>query len=237
MVPIKLVTVCAIVVALVVIGSAALAPAAIEVTAIYNLTQSNFAGTPPDGNYATVMLNADSDHFGSVFFTVTANPLTFVDENNVSTTYSTTIGEFGLNLSSSQSSAQILATSLPDGWFVNFDKNMDGFGKFDVIAKENGEEFRVNPLQFTVTGLTGSNIEDWIAAFDEYSSTSQGDSRFAAHLFAPVATGYDGVDEQILYVVTDTSTTTIPEPTTLIIWSLLGTLTITVGWWRRRKMV
>jgi hypothetical protein len=26
----------------------------------------------------------------------------------------------------------------------------------------------------------------------------------------------------------------IPEPTTLIIWSLLGTVAITVGWWRRR---
>jgi hypothetical protein len=29
---------------------------------------------------------------------------------------------------------------------------------------------------------------------------------------------------------------TIPEPTTLIIWSLLGALTITAGWWRRRKV-
>ena len=29
----------------------------------------------------------------------------------------------------------------------------------------------------------------------------------------------------------------IPEPTTLIIWSLLGTLAIAVGWWRRRKAV
>jgi len=27
----------------------------------------------------------------------------------------------------------------------------------------------------------------------------------------------------------------IPEPSTLIIWSLLGTLAITVGWWRRRR--
>jgi hypothetical protein len=29
----------------------------------------------------------------------------------------------------------------------------------------------------------------------------------------------------------------IPEPTTVIIWSLLGTLAITIGSWRRRKMV
>lgn len=29
--------------------------------------------------------------------------------------------------------------------------------------------------------------------------------------------------------------TTTPEPTTLIVWSLLGTLAITIGWWRWRK--
>ncbi len=28
----------------------------------------------------------------------------------------------------------------------------------------------------------------------------------------------------------------IPEPTSLIVWSLLGALGITVGWWRRRKV-
>jgi mannitol-specific phosphotransferase system IIBC component len=27
----------------------------------------------------------------------------------------------------------------------------------------------------------------------------------------------------------------IPEPSTFIIWSLLGALGITVGWWRRRR--
>ena len=27
----------------------------------------------------------------------------------------------------------------------------------------------------------------------------------------------------------------IPEPTSLIIWSLLGALGITIGWWRRRR--
>ena len=27
----------------------------------------------------------------------------------------------------------------------------------------------------------------------------------------------------------------IPEPTSLIVWSLLGALALTVGWWRRRR--
>ncbi len=31
--------------------------------------------------------------------------------------------------------------------------------------------------------------------------------------------------------------TPIPEPSTLIVWSLLGALGITVGWWRRRRAV
>lgn len=34
---------------------------------------------------------------------------------------------------------------------------------------------------------------------------------------------------------TDFDVSPIPEPSTLIIWSLLGTLGIAVGWWRRRK--
>ncbi len=29
----------------------------------------------------------------------------------------------------------------------------------------------------------------------------------------------------------------VPEPTTLIVWSLLGVLGITIGWWRRRNAV
>jgi hypothetical protein len=29
---------------------------------------------------------------------------------------------------------------------------------------------------------------------------------------------------------------TIPEPSTLIIWSLLGSLAIGLGWWRQRKV-
>jgi hypothetical protein len=29
----------------------------------------------------------------------------------------------------------------------------------------------------------------------------------------------------------------VPEPTTIIIWSLLGSLAITIGWWRKRKAV
>ncbi len=38
------------------------------------------------------------------------------------------------------------------------------------------------------------------------------------------------------FVEYDTPTNPIPEPTSLIIWSLLGALGITIGWWRRRKV-
>ena len=33
----------------------------------------------------------------------------------------------------------------------------------------------------------------------------------------------------------DIYTNTVPEPSTLLIWSLLGTLALGIGWWRRRK--
>ena len=32
-----------------------------------------------------------------------------------------------------------------------------------------------------------------------------------------------------------TQTATIPEPASVVIWSLLGGLAVAVGWWRRRR--
>jgi len=37
------------------------------------------------------------------------------------------------------------------------------------------------------------------------------------------------------YLLVDTEDAVAPEPSTLVIWSLLGGLGICVGWWRRRK--
>ncbi len=48
-------------------------------------------------------------------------------------------------------------------------------------------------------------------------------------VFVGDAQGVDG----FLYVIPEPSS--IPEPSTLIIWSLLGALGIAVGWYRKRK--
>jgi hypothetical protein len=50
------------------------------------------------------------------------------------------------------------------------------------------------------------------------------------------ASNFDYNDEDFIFtilILAETATVT-PEPSTLIIWSLLGGLGITVGWWRRR---
>ena len=62
------------------------------------------------------------------------------------------------------------------------------------------------------------------------------------HLYTAEATWNDLADDYpdsygapISYIVEFDSPTVVPEPSTFAIWSLLGTLGITVGWWRRRR--
>ena len=59
---------------------------------------------------------------------------------------------------------------------------------------------------------------------------------YYAFSITPGATGPDtfgyaewGIDNFAVNV------NTIPEPTTLIVWSLLGASGVGIGWWRRRK--
>jgi len=37
------------------------------------------------------------------------------------------------------------------------------------------------------------------------------------------------------WVVATAASSSVPEPSTLIVWSLLGTLAFAIGWWRKRK--
>ena len=71
-------------------------------------------------------------------------------------------------------------------------------------------------------GNTTRSDLGWIYANSAFSSTS---SYFPYYALSGVLTA------------TDSGGGAIPEPTTLVIWSLLGTLGIVVGWWRRRKAV
>jgi hypothetical protein len=48
---------------------------------------------------------------------------------------------------------------------------------------------------------------------------------------------FSGRENPAWYYLDDVSVeATIPEPATLIIWSLLGGLAVSIGWWRRRKV-
>jgi len=55
------------------------------------------------------------------------------------------------------------------------------------------------------------------------------ESSFQIHGSKVVWLGYDGHDEEVFLAHY------VPEPSTFIIWSLLGALGVTVGWWRRRR--
>jgi hypothetical protein len=64
-------------------------------------------------------------------------------------------------------------------------------------------------------------FEDWeLPVSDDYSGVAVGDYLYALR----------GNDVQQTFYTEAT-----PEPSILIVWSLLGTVAITVGWWRRRK--
>jgi hypothetical protein len=86
-----------------------------------------------------------------------------------------------------------------------------------------------NVLHTIWTG-TDTTPQDMVAEFDvSFPAT--------AYLVEGVKiyTQIDGWEE--IDAVKLTGTPAVPEPTTLIIWSLLGTLGVTIGWWRRRKAV
>ncbi|MGO9110861.1 MAG: PEP-CTERM sorting domain-containing protein [Thermoguttaceae bacterium] len=46
---------------------------------------------------------------------------------------------------------------------------------------------------------------------------------------------YNYFDDTFVFTNVGTTTSTIPEPSTLIVWSLLGTFAVGLGWWRKRK--
>jgi hypothetical protein len=51
---------------------------------------------------------------------------------------------------------------------------------------------------------------------------------------AEYGTAYPFGQDQVFFIGSAPGSDTVPEPTTLIIWSLLGGLGICIGWWRRK---
>jgi hypothetical protein len=67
--------------------------------------------------------------------------------------------------------------------------------------------------------LAGSASSTWESTYDDY-----------------VVFSYDG-NASVSYEYDYTPAAVVPEPTTIIVWSLLGGLAIAFGRWRKRKAV
>ena len=65
---------------------------------------------------------------------------------------------------------------------------------------------------------------------DQVTLSISGDDKTISFDFLKANTVMDQVR-----VITESGAKAIPEPATFIVWSILGTLAITVGWWRRRR--
>jgi len=81
-----------------------------------------------------------------------------------------------------------------------------------VIAQDAAGLFQIGANTVTISGMQG---ELWLGFNDDYSSYAVGDN--AGSVTVNVAVG------------------AIPEPSTFIIWSLLGGAALGLAWWRKRK--
>jgi hypothetical protein len=206
-----------------------LASAAI-VTEFFKLTRTDFPlpGTTYIPGFVWLKLTANDADLGKVTFDAKINP-------NLPDAYKGKgmFSEFGFDVASPLS--DLVVEGLPSGWICSTSHkgSLDGFGKFNVVADtgQGGNQLAVPELTFTVTGLAGDDAKDWINdfCFATPSSGGQGSGHFAAHLIGlGSCTGYVGVDVQI-----DDSSSSTPEPTALVTWSLLGAVAAGYGWRRR----
>ena len=74
----------------------------------------------------------------------------------------------------------------------------------------------------------GKNGIDW-------SSASTGNTSFAYPSVGEYVAVFRATDMAGNWAEAGTNVTITPEPTAFIIWSLLGALGLTIGWWRRRR--
>lgn len=127
---------------------------------VTQLTLSNTASVNsayPNGPFGSVTVEATSGN--TVKITVATNPAIFDG------TYSNFgIAAFGFNVDDSVTGAINPITTLPSGWGSAFDKNGDGFGKFDILAAGTGSN-RVDPLVFSVTVANTLSADDLQNAF------------------------------------------------------------------------
>jgi hypothetical protein len=139
-------------------------------TVTYYLNQSNENILPDGTNYLTVKID-DEGTPGDINFTVSTVPGAFSELPNFG------IQSFGFNDPGNLLSASNI--SGPSGWGVSANTRQGGFGFFDWVVSDGGQN-RQDPLQFSITGVTVDTIDSY---FGPSSGTAgQGNAWFAAHV-------------------------------------------------------
>jgi hypothetical protein len=110
--------------------------------------------------------------------------------------------------------------NLPSGWSIDHSSVNNSMGVFLQNAPRRGV---LSDLSLPST----LHLEDWVDTHTFHLYFGDG----VTFPGGSVTTGsVQGTIDTLAYI------SPVPEPTTLIIWSLLGAIAITVGRWRRRQM-
>ena len=99
--------------------------------------------------------------------------------------------------------------SLTPFTIIDIDSNTDTIELTDIWGGTN-----IDMLMY-VPSTNGVFASDYVVMYNVFANADDGPNEWAVR----------------------EGTTVIPEPTTLIIWSLLGALAVTFAWWRRREAV
>ncbi len=141
-------------------------------TVSYFLDQSNVTSLPDGNNYLKVTISDSATIIGDIDFKVeTLLPLTSI------ATGSFGIDQFGFNTIQGVTNNNFV---LPSNWSFIGLGNMDGFGKFTLRTDTNGSANRLPVLNFSITGVTGDVIADYIMLSS--GNAGQGNEFFAAHV-------------------------------------------------------
>ena len=137
----------------------------------YFLDQSSIDAQLPDGqNYLQVTIADGSD--GDIDFTVEIlDPLLSIAGANFG------IQSFGFNTTSGVFAGTIEG---PGGWATTNNKNQNGFGRFFVVKKGQGNSRQSPILEFSISGVDGDTPFDYVALSS--GNADQGNQFFAAHV-------------------------------------------------------
>jgi len=134
----------------------------------------------------------------------------------------------------------------PNTYTLHYSISVDGTNPANALAyiysaslgvDADGSSGRVPPGQWSVTKSLYSNTSDTslIGTLTVNQSTGGASINFAGVKFIDVVETFTLDKNTTITSVTNTFIeSTVPEPSTLIVWSLLGTLAIGLGWRRKR---